>query len=391
MGAGTSDGQWIKASATSNIRICVLSAFQSDEQGPTLEVYILSADNGVAWNPVMRRHPRSKPEWVFSTPATPGFIAKELCSAKNRKVSVVHSESHGSRIALEEMAKEILDAGAPKIILATGGTRIQAAAAVLANLDVCVSGSSMLTDISVIVVPTAKPPTMEFECVDNHFYQGGDGSGGREWAARHANEYAKLSLTERLALELNKTWPKSEDLVSKLNSAFTRECSLEEMATSFSSAAGVTATGSPVDLDFPIVILVGCVGRLLKVETEKVAAQIAQPGGGKVYVVSEREASRLRANIETTRLSLLERLVSGERLVVAAPNPRCSDRQAFVQLAADAGIPRNQVLVAWITRQGYWENMQDAERPLSSLEFTANSIQFESPAQDPDTPFIRLV
>lgn len=394
--------QWHRAAPTSNIRMCVVGASaalppKNDEQ--SCEIYVLSADHGVAWNPFMRRHPRARPEWIFATPTTPRFVAHRS-TPSGGKVSVLHSESHNAQPALEEMAAEII-AEDPEgaIVLSTGGTLIQCAAAITARLEALFGLKP--SRIAVVVVPNAKPAAPEFECVEDHFLHGGDGSRARAWFLRSAKEHASLPLRERLSIELCKMWANGGEVAAKIIDAATRECAFEELFEQANHGELANADKREphlaVDLDYAVIILVGCVGGMLHREAQKVAAQLAtlSPTENKVHIVSEREAARLRAHIGSTRQDLIAKLEAGVRLVVAAPNPRCSDREIFARLAHEAAISsvdeHRRVLVAWITKPGYWENMQNSESPASSLEFYANSMQFEPPDMDPSIPFIRLV
>lgn len=422
---------WTRLSPTSNLFACRVrppagaplerAALYPTGAPSECAVYILSADHGIAWNPFMRRNPRERPEWIFATPGTPQFVSEELASGfavtaheSKGRICILHSESSRSQSALMEMADELTARGARTLVLITGGSLFEAAAATVAKLSQLFGWHTHPEKTTVVIVPSAQPPSTEFERVEDHYFRGGEGSSTQILATQIAYEYAALSVVDRLRLELKKTWENGYEIADSLDVIGTREISLEDL---IASKGGDSDEASPrIDLDYRVIVLMGTIGTVLRSEAKKLAAQLFADGENPraVHVVTEREAARVRAGIESTRASLIQKLKRGERLIVAAPNPRRSDRDVFARLARTAlsecpaideandsssggddlqsgNEADRSALVAWITKPGYWENTHDPVLPEPSIAFFANSVQFESPDLDDSIPYIRLV
>lgn len=336
-----------------------------------IKIYILSADSGITWNPFCKEFPSEDGEWVFATPSIPRIIALEtfeLC------FFVIHSKSQKSRYALREILNDIIKCGADKskVACVAGGMLLDTCAATVAKFNVIFPSFENIKEcnsVKVFTILSTTKPTFEFEKAEDPMV---DVIKDCRWSSQNNS----LLFSSRLKSHLLSFWPNGDEFSKKISSK-SEELSLEDMSPEILAASDIAVRSVIAAAKGSIIILTGSTG----VEIEDAANRILMASSSDIRIVKESEMIRIRAGIINSIESLKADLLKGNiTIVVSAPCPRRNDREIFSYIANSVGAP--PVIIAWVTRPGWWRNIHDTDDPETSHTIRANAIQFEPPDND---------
>lgn len=350
------------------------------ESKATLHVH--SVDYGIAWNPYCVETPKSRGEWVFSTPATARYLNRLVSSEDPHFLLLVSSDSQATQ-PLDEIYNEIASAGGNQTLLRTarvaganslfdvaafaiehfatlfpGATNRQITLriglpryAILDDGKCCFTGDSHSFEHTVI----SRPPSV-FNAD----------------AARLSDRFVSIgSLKDRMvaaapaaamqihAVEVVATEDLCEDVAETIQLA---------MAETVDIAAG------------KMLICVGADSVELQTKVaELVAALAARYPSTTTVVLQKSDVVRIRAGIPAAVAAVKDALRANATIIVASPNVRKTDRLLFISLAS---AERVDSLILWLTRPSWWGNRHVATNPELDITMQAAACAFEPPSPD---------